>query len=382
MKFQIIIISVFILVGKVLSQPDTSNEIAHQIIYKTYNCQFEKAINQVDSLLQLSPSSIEYNYFRGMIFYRHWLYKEQFKRNAEDKEKSNELLNSFFETFQATSQICDSILKLNPDDERALFYGGAAYGFIGIYYARAEELYTAASEGKKGLEYHERLKNKKPDWIDAYLSEAIFNFHASQVPWYLEAILWILGRSGDEEKALEILELLSEQGNYSRYEAQELLLSLYIRRHELKATERLYSEIEKELPGMKYYLTTNLIWDCWRNKEEKFAAELVSEKLEKSKWTDVEQHRKELGVIYILLANTYWKLNENQRAIIYWEKVVNENCLPEESGWLKLVLANSYKNAGKEDEAIQLYEEIIRSSPNGSTKEKAEEAIQKIKEKI
>jgi len=51
---------------------------------------------------------------------------------------------------------------------------------------------------------HKKLISLFPDYYDAYLSLGIFNYFASDVPWYLKPILFIFGMSGDKEKGIRI----------------------------------------------------------------------------------------------------------------------------------------------------------------------------------
>jgi len=384
MKTNYFIILSILLSSIVLSKPDQNdveNKIIDKVIYLTYNCQFDNALKIVEKSQIENPISMQWKYFKGMIYYREWLFAKTFARHKDDIKQRDILLQKFFDEFGKVAVDCEEMLKNNSNDTTALFYCGASYGYMGIYYAKKGELFKAATEGKKGIDLHEKLIKICPNWTDVYLSAGMFNFYASDVPWYKKPILWILGKSGDEEKAYQYLKLVFDNGNLAKYEAMELLLELFVRRNDNNSAEVLYDKLITQFPDSRFYYTAKTIWDSWDYKDLDLAV-IISKKcisfFKSSAYIDID--KKQLGIIYILLANTCWKQNNNSKAIECWQELINNKFIPEEEDWQKLVLADKYLECGKKSEAIKLYKEISNSEKDNYSKEKAIQALKKINE--
>jgi tetratricopeptide (TPR) repeat protein len=382
MKFYLLLIFLMLVFSphSLFSQKyNQSEKSLDDAINMTYNCRFEDALNIVNDELLRDPNSLQWLYFKGMIYYRKWLLKTTFSRGEEDRKKSEILLNDFFDQFFKVSADCEEILKNNPNDTTALFYGGAAYGYIGIYHVKKGEPFKAASEGKKGLNFHETLLKISPRWTDVYLSLGIFNFYASDVPWYVKPVLWILGRSGDEDKAFDYLKLVAENGKLARYEAMELLMELCIRRKNYTMATELFEKLNSLFPGGRYYNTASIGLYSWEYNCRDYGISVLSGAVSYAGDPEtVIDGKKELGVIYVILANSYWNRKNIDAGINCWKEVLNKNYLPDETDWMNLVLADKYLDSGNKPEAIKLYTRISRNEKESSYKRKAAEALKKL----
>jgi len=173
----------------------SDKDLVDKLLQLTYNCQLKEAKIFVNQVLQKDSLSIEWNYFRAMVLLR----------SMSDNQGNKDEMEQFEKAVNKVIKIGEERLAQNPNDSIGLFYTGAAYGYLAIFYIKKDgSTFKAAGTAKKGLEMHKKLISLFPDYYDAYLSLGIFNYFASDVPWYLKPILFIFGMSGDKEKGIRI----------------------------------------------------------------------------------------------------------------------------------------------------------------------------------
>ncbi|HEX2869361.1 MAG TPA: hypothetical protein VHO03_20120 [Ignavibacteriales bacterium] len=376
MKYLITFFVSLTIVTQLYSQ--TKDSGIDKVVNLTYNYRFDEAFKAIDNIRQNGGSAVSCQYLKGMVSYRKAKYYEHFIRRDAEKNKVVLLYDEAYYALSKAAKICDEILNKNPNDTLALFYAGAAYGYIGMYHAKKDELYAAAGEGKKGLDYHDKLIKLCPKWTDVYLSQGIFNYYASKVPWYMKPILWILGRSGDEKKAYEYLKNVADNGHIAKYEAMELLLDYFIEKKQNSSVENMYSRLINTYPGSRYYYGVTLGFYALRNTSFNYYITAFNNTFSKlsSKADDEERHQ--MGVLFILAANYYMNRKEFSRAIEYWKKLIDLKYLKNEDAWLHTALGDTFAKNNNKKEAISSYRWVIDNASTEKEKQKAREKLSQL----
>jgi len=93
MKFYLLLICLVVEFSphSLFSQKYSQAEISlNNAIDMTYNCRFEDALKIVNDELLRDPNSLQWLYFKGMIYYRKWLLAATFHaaKRTERKVKS------------------------------------------------------------------------------------------------------------------------------------------------------------------------------------------------------------------------------------------------------------------------------------------------------
>ncbi len=348
-----------------------------RIIRLTYNLEFGKALEMVERDLQNNPGSTQLKFFRAMILFRQSNYFKFQSDLGYDKNRGR--ISSLHDTavieLNKLIESGNNILKSNDADTAALFYTGAAYGEIGQDLARSGKFFKALSEGKKGMNYHLKLMKLCPGWDDVYLSEGIYNFFASNVPWFIKPLLWVMGRSGSESEAEKSLKAACG-GLYSKYEALEYLALLYFRQKKTDAAFPIVHKLIEDLPNARFYHLIYFGFFLINNDMLEESEKLLSESVSSINDDTLDElSRYEIGDLYFYLAYKYREKGNYEKVIKLWKEEIKKNFFPLNESWGYLEMGNSYLEIGKKAEAKDCFEWILNNS-------KVEKHIAEAKEKI
>lgn len=362
------------------SNPANDNDVA-QIIQLTYNLKFDSALTLVDIELQSYPSSLQWKFFHAMILFRESIYYS-FQKSVGFIKNENEIIpleDSSITELKEIIEIGKKIIKKNPGDTTALFYTGAAYGYIGINYVRNGSYFAGASEGNKGLNYHDKLMKICPNWADVYLSEGVFNYFASGLPWYLKPVLWMLGKSGSESKARKYLKIAGEKGQYAKYEALEFLVKLFIRENKPDSAAVIINKLIKDLPGSKYYFFFRFGVRMLNNHMLYESNKLIMKGIDLSRQDTLStMDTLEVGYMYVYLAQSFFKAGNYNRVIELWKDLIQRKLLPNEEQEGYIMLANSYMELGDKAKAKKYYEWVFHKSTNPNLIKIAREKLEEL----
>lgn len=322
-----------------------------RIIEATYNCQFERAFSELDEMIRKDTTSIDLKFFRAIVMWRSMYVNGQ---NAELEMK-------FERQMMELVDIGKDRLAKNERDTIALFYMGGACGYLARYYAAKDQSFQAVSWGKKGLNFHEELLTIAPQWFDAYLSLGLFHFYASGVPWYLKPILFLLGRSGSEVKAIEFLTLVSEKGELARFEAEEALAELYVRRGEHHIADSLYQDLITRFPSNLFYYQKSAVslFELMRYKKviEISAKGINQLSTPTPVVSSLDSFR--VGFLYTLMAESYVKLNQLENALRVYKAFLERAVGSQFFSFAYLSSGRIYEKLEDLQHALECYRKVI-----------------------
>ncbi|MHB8930061.1 MAG: tetratricopeptide repeat protein [Melioribacteraceae bacterium] len=365
--------------------PQNYETTAHEVIRLTFNSQFDEAFKIVDEHLAKEPQALTWKYFHAMILFRqaeYQIYIADSYGRSEYKTQAKELLNSSYVELIELAKIGDKLIEKNPRDTVALFYTGAVYGYIGMYLANQGDNFKAASMGRKGMDYHEQLMKMYPKWNDVYYSEGVFNFYASNVPWWLKPILWILGRSGTESKAEENLKKVADNSNYAKYAAMEYLMQLYLRQKKFDLAIKYCDQLGKEFPNNRYKYKRMISWSIPADENYKRVNEYLRNEIENAKKEELSEINKlEVSHFYLSLANNYSAIGEYSKSIAVFNELIDSKLIPATESWSRVRLAEEYSKLGKRNEALYNINWVLKNSTAESHKTRVKEILAKLNEK-
>jgi tetratricopeptide (TPR) repeat protein len=343
-------------------------ELVNKLLQLTYNCQFNDAKELVNQYLQKDTISFEGNFFYAMILLHSMSYYNDYKTEIDQFKKA----------IDRVVKIGEDKLEQNPKDALGLFYTGGAYGFLAIYHVKKDgSSFKAASIAKKGIKMHEELIELYPDYYDAYLSLGIFHFIGSLIPWYLKPILYIFGMSGDQDKALEYLTLVSTKGTLAVYEAREFLAALCLVREDQEQAANIYKSLAIQFPNnYKYKQTATYLL-----KERKRYSEVVE--IGKKTWEEyrirvnalTKSDSMNISRICQYLGEVYSEQGQSKGAIEIFEIIIERNILKKDHDYFFLLLGRNYEKEHNNENALHNYKKVIELTNTSDFRKEAEERI-------
>lgn len=342
-----------------------------QVIALTYNCEFADALKLADRLDSSCTRSIRRDFFCAMVNWREY----RFKGTAMIRDTSLE--KEFRRKMTDVVRAGDAMLSDDRDNPVALFYTGAGLGYLGELDAMSGNYFKAAGEGSKALSYHRRLLSISPGWTDAYLTEGLFNLYTSSVPWYLEPVLFLLGKSGSRDLADRCLKIVAGNGRFAKYEAEESLALLYARQGKYDSVAEVYDRLSLKFPNAYFFYHRKLISalsDGRQYDQSITVCKAVIDTAMTFRLTHVDSLY--LGLTYVGLSANYESLGRFDEAIRTYENMIRYHIAPPFHSWAHLSLGKLFEKVGDKKDAINQYEWVIRKD---SVPQHVEEAKDRLK---
>ncbi len=212
-------ISIYPQNAKTFSQPPSFDSTIVKGIRQIYAIKFADAEKTFKGLIADYPNKPQGRFFLAMI--------DWWKIMLDpDNESYDEI---FFQKLEDVIYQCDQILKIDPDNEEALFFKGGSIGFRGRLRAYRDSWLKAADDGRLALPIVEKASKLNPKNVDVQLGFGIYNYYASVIPDEFPLIkpLMIFFPSGDKKKGIAELTNVAINGMYAKFEARYFLMTLY-----------------------------------------------------------------------------------------------------------------------------------------------------------
>ncbi len=354
----------------------SDHESEEKIVALSYACRFDEAAALLPTLDPGSSPSMRRGFFRAMIAWREYL----FRGGAMIRDTILE--DSFRTTMSAVVGSGEAVLSKAPDSAAALFYTGAGLGYLAELDAASGNYLRAAGEGAKALSYHKKLLSISSEWTDAYLTEGLFNLYASSAPWYLEPVLFILGKTGSKKLAHRYLGLVAEKGRLARYEAEESLALLYGMEQKYELAVSLYHGLAQRFPGAYfYYLRKSISMLSDGGEYDKAIAECraVIDTAAVMRLTPLDSLY--LGLVYVDLAADLGRLGRLKEAVRAYREMVGERIAPRFHSWAHLSLGRLYEKTGDQRRAIREYRWVVSRNEVPQHVKSARERLKELENK-
>ncbi|MEP6741628.1 MAG: hypothetical protein ABJB61_03945 [bacterium] len=205
-----------------------------------YNLDYDKAQKDFKDIVRLYP-----NHAAGpqLLAARVWiktlyesrrlqssLYNSQSFYSSGDDKVDAKIINEFRSLTREAKRLSETRLKANSKDVEALYWLGATEGLKASFEEAVERRHFAAlKDGDDSVDHHRQVLKLDPTFIDANLTAGLYEYVVGSLPLPIRVIAGVTGFRGSKKKGVELIERVSQEGNWARDDAKTLLIILYTR---------------------------------------------------------------------------------------------------------------------------------------------------------
>jgi tetratricopeptide (TPR) repeat protein len=348
-------------------------------IKQIYNIKFNDAEKTFRSVIADYPNQPAGRFFLAMIDWWKILLDP-------DNESYDDI---FYQKLEDVIYQCDQILDKNPNNVDALFFKGGAIGFRGRLRAFRESWLKAADDGREALPIVEQAYTLDPTNMDVQLGFGIYNYYAAVIPNEFPLIkpLMIFFPDGDKQKGIEQLKNTAFNGKFAKYEARYFLMTLYYRYENNAIIADSYAKLLLDdfpdnpvferwrgritIKKGDFYLADSLFRNVLDKADNNYFGYNTPNSLREASYY-IGNNLKNNGLLDS--SKTYFKQCYTES-----KKIDKEG---EESGFQinsVLYLAQIAEASNQKSEAIRLYEKLLDMKDFGSSHDKADNSLKRLK---
>lgn len=205
------------------AKPYEPNTIDKQIIYYTFNEEFDLAHKITQEQIKLYPNSPKYYYYyintKILEYYKKVSELAPDKRETGRKNLNKEIIN-----------YCESVLKkfdISKLDTENKFYLGSIYAYLGRINGIDGSWWSAFRNGQKSKSIMEEILKTDPQFYDAYLVLGMLYYYADRLSGITGFVAGVLGMSGDRNKGINYLKTAYEKGKLTYGQTTLTLIEIY-----------------------------------------------------------------------------------------------------------------------------------------------------------
>jgi predicted Zn-dependent protease len=135
----------------------------------------------------------------------------------------------------------DAVLKVNPDDEQALFGMCIAQGV------------ATDSVAKRSNTYAQRLLKLDPKYYDAYLTAGISEYMIGSLPFFVKWFVHFDNIAGSKDRGVERLRLVAREGHYFKPFAKIMLSIIALREKRPQEAQQWLAELTRNYPENRLF---------------------------------------------------------------------------------------------------------------------------------
>jgi predicted Zn-dependent protease len=148
----------------------------------------------------------------------------------------------------------DAMLKVNPDDEQALFAMCIAQGVATDYMAFVEKKqFSSLSIAKKSNTYAQRLLKLNPKFYDAYLTAGISEYLIGSLPFFVKWFVKFDNIDGSKDRGVERLRLVAREGHYFKPFSKIMLSIIALREKRPQEAQQWLAELTRNYPDNRLF---------------------------------------------------------------------------------------------------------------------------------
>ncbi len=209
-----IIILILIFSGLASGQTDGLDQ---QILFHIFNAEWQKADSMLDQQIKLDPENPKYYALRLPYCF----YSRYFHNGALNNDT---LIQQMADYAHKTIELAEK-QELTIDNK---FYLSSAYGYLTRYHIRRGEIWSTYWAAHASRRYAQEVLKEDPTYYDAYLTLAVMEyFTAVQLRGFQAALAWVVGMTGERERALEYFSWVADYGSLCRNEGLFALTAIY-----------------------------------------------------------------------------------------------------------------------------------------------------------
>ena len=332
-----------------------------------YNFEFDKALACFDRIITQHPRNPIGYFFQAETYW--WM-----TLNKEDDPMLND---KFREAARWAVSLAQRLLKENPDDIEALFILGICHSRIGMLLGRMGDKSAAASQIMKGRSYIQKALQKDPSLFDCYGPLGIYDYYVatqSNVVRLFSALFYQLW--GSREEGIKKLELASQKGIYSRYEAKFYLALFYLKfEQRYQEAERLLTELHQKYPN-NFSFYGMLAYTKLKLKHFHQAISMYQEILQKAQEQNI-YGKEGLDTTLYFYSEALRRAERYEESLKVLRQIIESN--REKNNWLlvygHLDSGRCYDMLGQREKAIAEYGEVLRLKSYEKSHQKARQYL-------
>jgi tetratricopeptide (TPR) repeat protein len=161
---------------------------------------------------------------------------------------------AFLDANKELQDICDKLLKENPQNALALYFKGMSYENLSTQALTINRKYLLSTRyAKTAAKFHREALGLDPSLIDAKTSTAVPEYIVGSFNFTLRWLALLLGIGGDKKGAIEKLEEVADKGIYRATDAKVVLALLENWKGDRKHAISLFSSVRKMHPRSFLY---------------------------------------------------------------------------------------------------------------------------------
>ena len=213
------LISILLLVAGITLSGQTSGitPVDKQINNMLFAGRWEQSKSLIDQQIKKFPDHPKYYFIKAYMYYM----ARFFSNTAPDRDSTINIVHYW------SSRAIETGKKLQASKE-VNFYLGCAYAYIARAHAMRQEYWSAYWNAGDAENYLEDVIEEDPEYYDAYFDLGVFEYFPDAViTGFTSVLAWVGGMSGDREKGLEYMRLVSDKGSLFKSEADLALGVIY-----------------------------------------------------------------------------------------------------------------------------------------------------------
>jgi tetratricopeptide (TPR) repeat protein len=225
-----------------------------------YNLEYDEAVAVFEKVIAENPSSADlHNHLAQTLVFR-----EMFRNGALESElvsgnnsflrrpklnPSPETEKRFLAEVARAIELTDAELKKNPNDMRALYAQGIAYGLRSNYYWVVKKAWRdSLRDATTARKLHNRVGELEPGNVDARLVQGLHDYVVGSLPWGWRMFGFLVGIKGDKAKGIRTVQDVAANGKLNRMDARILLCALYRRESQTRQAVPIVQELIVRYP--------------------------------------------------------------------------------------------------------------------------------------
>lgn len=341
-----------------------------------YNLEYDEALADFSQFLAQNPDDPNrQNHVAQTI-----LYRAMFRAGALESELvtgSNPFLRRdkvnpapedqkrFDDAITRSIDLAGAQLKESPNDAQALYSLGVAYGLRANYNFLVRKAWMdSLKDATKARKAHNRLTEIDKSIIDARLVQGVHDYVVGSLPLRYKVLGFLAGFHGDREKGIQTLQLVAEQGNRNKFDAEILLGAIYRRERRAADAIPLVTDLLQRFP--RNYLVRFELAQMYADLGDKESAMRVLRQVEDLRQAGAPGYRHlPPEKIYYQVGNLQFWYNDFTGAVDNLRRVTTKAAeLDLNTGslaWLRL--GQTYDMMGRRAEAQAAYQNVIELAP-------------------
>src|SRR5689334_7624947 len=243
-----------------LAAPVCAQSLTEEGFSHFYNLEYDEAIASFEKAIAQNPSVPDYhNHLAQSLIFR-----EMFRDGALESElvsgnnsflrrpklnPSPQVEKEILDEIAKSMALCDARLKTSPNDTKAMYALGIAYGLRSNYYWVVKKAWhDSLKDATAARRLHNRISALEPNNVDARLVQGLHDYIVGSLPWHWRTLGFLIGIHGDKEKGIRTVQEVARDGKLNKVDAEIFLCALYRRENHPKQAVPLVQDLIRRYP--------------------------------------------------------------------------------------------------------------------------------------